>query len=265
MKAVAALLALLFAAPAQGAALPEFEHVSFRRIALASADEPAAAAETPDEAARHANSLRWPGGPNSTYRFVVDPANRRAADPARDIVADRWPVSQTLAIGCVWSISASGRAQAPCLFEADSRRSWSDSNAAISQLNGRPAIASPEYIMFRMGARALIAPAVYGVFNQPMPPYETGRSTESPWIRLLQFPTDSPGDDCVSLNRVGRAVSGCGDLWQDGIDPANELACYQDKTYLRCHLWCWEQAEGRPLAGGYSNGACVTPPPASRP
>lgn len=250
------LLVLVGVASAQ-TALPPFAPLSFSD---ASAGIPApftATTETPEERARHEASLRWPGGPRSTYLHIIDPARRRAGDPARDIVSDRWPGSRPGLIGGSWVVNARGVESTPMLIESNVAVPWSDSSAVISQLVGRPAIISPEYIMLRMGARALIAPSVYGV-NSAMPPFETGYTAAAPWLNLVQFPSDSRGDDCVSLNRVGRAVSGCGDLWQDGIDPVNELACHNGKTYLRCHLWCVEQAENRTL--GYANGPCPAAP-----
>ena len=238
---------------------PRLEAVSLAEVrATDAAPAPAAAAETPDERARHEASLTWPGGPRSTYRHVVDPARRRAGDPARDIVSDRWPGSSSATVTGLWYLDGAGAERKPFMIEANVAGPWSDSSAVIAQLLGRAtAIVSPEYMAMRMGARALVAPAVFGTAAS-VPPFEGGRSAASPWITLVQFASDSRGDDCVSLNRVGRAVSGCGDLWQDGIDPVNELACYKGKAYLRCHLWCVEQTEGRTL--GYVNGPCAVAP-----
>ncbi|MDX6769363.1 MAG: hypothetical protein SF051_07510 [Elusimicrobiota bacterium] len=252
------LLLLLAGAASAQTALPPLEPVSFAEATAGLGPVPfLAAAETPEERARHQASLRWPGGPRSTYRHLIDPARRRPGDPARDIVSDRWPGSRPGLVAAAWYLDENGVERAPFLIEGNVAGPWSDSSAVISRLVGRPAIVSPEYIALRMGARALIAPSVYGVLGA-MPPFEAGRDAAAPWLHLLQFPTDSRGDDCVSLNRVGAAVSGCGDLWQDGVDPVNELACHQGKTYLRCHLWCWEQVEGRSL--GYANGPCPSAP-----
>jgi hypothetical protein len=247
-------LLLAAAASAETGGLPAFPGAALE--ALKERPAPiavsAALAETPEERARHAASLTWPGGPNSTYRSVIDTARRRAGDPARDIVSDRWPGGRSGVIGHVWYLEH-GAEKAPLFIEDNVRSPWSDSSAVVSQLAGRPAIVSAEYIAFRSGATALVAPAVYGQVGA-LPPFEAGRSAARPWLQLVQFPSDSRGDDCVSLNRVGRHVSGCGDVWQDGIDPANELACYQGQTWLRCHLWCVQQTTGRAIA--FANGPC---------
>ncbi len=251
------LLMLLAGVASAQAVLPPFTPLSFDEATAGMTKPFLAVAETPEERARHEASLRWPGGPRSTYRHLIDPARRRAGDPARDIVGNRWPGSRPGLIAASWVVNENGAETQPMLIESNIIGPWSDSSAVIAQLVGRPALISPEYILMRMGARALIAPSVYGV-NGALPAFETGRSAAAPWLHLVQFTSDSRGDDCVSLNRVGRAVSGCGDLWQDGIDPVNELACHNGKTYLRCHLWCVEQAENRTL--GYANGPCPAAP-----
>lgn len=255
-----ALLALLLcaSASAEPAGLPPFLDAGLERVRAQAAPRSvagraAAARETPEERARHAASLTWPGGPRSTYRAVVDPAHRRAPDPARDIIADHWPGSAPGLLAGLW-YSDGAREIQPFLIEGNVAGPWRESSAVIARLTGKPrAIVSPEYIAFRSGAVTLIAPAVYGFYGA-MPPFQSGYDAAHPWLNLVQFPADSRGDDCVSLNLVGGAVSGCGDVWQDGIDPANELACYEGKTYLRCHLWCAQQTLGR--AFSYANGPC---------
>lgn len=257
MNPLPALL-LCAAAFAEPQGLPPFVDAPLAAVAaqpgpLAVAGRAAAARETPEERARHAASLTWPGGPRSTYRAIVDPAHRRAPDPARDVVADHWPGSAPGLLAQLWYADGA-REVRPFLIEANVAGPWSESSAVIARLSGKPrAIVTPEYIAYRSGAIALVAPAVFGFMNA-MPPFQAGYDAARPWLNLVQFPADSRGDDCTSLNLVGNAVSGCGDVWQDGIDPANELACYEGKTWLRCHLWCAQQTLGRPV--NYTNGPC---------
>lgn len=212
----------------------------------------AEASLTPEERRRNEQSLRWPHGPRSTYAPVVAPSSRRP-DPAAEVTGTRWPAP--LCLG--WYVDETGVERRSMMMDMDIGQSWSDTNGAIARIIGRAAVASPEYVFFRSGAARIIAPSVFAGPRDDFPPFRPGVSRDAPWIYMWQFPLDSPGDDCVSLNVVGGATSGCGDPWQDGIDPANELACHEGRTYLRCHLWCREQVEDVRL--GYTNGPCPAP------
>jgi hypothetical protein len=165
------------------------------------------------------------------------------------INSSRWPQPWAQ----VDSLDSTGTHHSFVFYEALQRKEWSDVDAKLAQLLKRKAVTvSPEYVAFRMGASALVAPALYGKDPKALNTKFDGIAHPPAWLTLIQ-PRDQAETNCLALSYKAGKASGCGDQWQGGITNS-KLECYQGKTYLKCHLRCIEKIYSRQMAT--APGAC---------
>lgn len=65
------------------------------------------------------------------------------------------------------------------------------------------------------------------------------------WIHVIQA-FDTEEANCLTLSKVNGVVGGCADQWQDGITK-DEAVCFNNKTYLKCHIGCMEKIYNRKI------------------
>jgi hypothetical protein len=163
---------------------------------------------------------------------------------------------------------------------------WEEVHKAIAVLNHveRPHI-TPEYLLWRNGATSIMAPARYltsDELKQEMKAYFDGYANlneqqkaakkeaeekaaeeyyanAKPWLQLIQVPRElpngksTPEDNCMATALIDGKYSGCGDVFQGGLQE-DEIACYQNQNYVRCHLECLEKIRGKKLE--HTVGSC---------
>lgn len=114
---------------------------------------------------------------------------------------------------------------------------------------------SPDFIHYRNGYSVMYAKTPYasnpGSFPQRDEELqrmyalsEAGQLTRDMlkgpnWIHVVS-PLDEEEASCVMIRENNGVVTGCADVWQEGITE-NEVVCIGGKTYLKCHVDCMER------------------------
>jgi hypothetical protein len=149
-----------------------------------------------------------------------------------------------------------------------------DYNKALGELLHRDGVTmSPEFLIYITNppdqyARAVGRPTRYYATAAAVP-----ASVAAPraWVELLykldglsatdQAKLSPPEKDrlaaydaCLNVGRADGKTSGCGDVWQDGLDDS-ALACSEGKTYVRCQLDCKIKYRAPDLT--YAPGPCA--------
>lgn len=166
---------------------------------------------------------------------------------------------------------------------------WGEVEKAIAAVNHvvDPHI-SPEYLLWRQGAIAIMAPAHYLTsqeLGERMKAYRESHAnetpeqaaarkvaekkeadayfaTQKPWLQLIQVARElpngnsTPEDNCMSTALGDGKYTGCGDVFQGGLQE-DEIACYNNKNYIRCHIDCLVKIRGKKM--DYTPGSCKEP------
>ncbi len=146
---------------------------------------------------------------------------------------------------------------------------WREREVGLAAVAGKPRVrVSPEYAEAQDG-RLVVGQAIYSA-DCRFPPDDpeiialrakSAAGTLTPadfrgprWVHLVK-PIDEEEERCVQLHQARGRWSGCGDVWQDGLND-NEVVCFQGKSYPRCHVECVQSIYRRllTLQQGYCRG-----------
>lgn len=143
----------------------------------------------------------------------------------------------------------------------------------VALLLGQPAnsvVLSPAYSWYNFndGLFIMYRESFYRLSSEPeiTPPQEvlslmqkakvTAEDLKGPnWIHLLKWIETEEARCLLTNNKDTGAWTGCPDPWQGGLQD-HELACFQEKTYVKCHLECMEKIHQHKIE--YQAGPCST-------
>lgn len=174
----------------------------------------------------------------------------------------------------VWVVYMNGNVTTAAIDRASAVEAWEEVSTLIGKMTNNPnAVITPEYLMYRSGAVAFGAPAAFYSTKEIQDSIREGgkRTPEqrekdkqeeerrdqsmkaNPWVTLIQ-PKTKEEVSCYAIGMPdGKNPIGCGDVFQGGLQN-NEMGCYQNKTYVKCHLQCQEKFSGKKLE--YKEGPC---------
>ena len=113
---------------------------------------------------------------------------------------------------------------------------------------------SYEYVLYKLGATALYSFAHYVEGAEGLSAIgEKLRATMTPDMKpIVNFihPKNEKEAYCINVNWTG---SNCTDVFQDGLQE-DEVACFNNKPYLKCQIECKEIVSGRNL--DFTEGPC---------
>ncbi len=138
---------------------------------------------------------------------------------------------------------------------------WREYIADLAVLMNKPNIKmSFEYLQFRAGYQ-IMKNVEYASDCNALPELDaetkallelqktrklTSDDFKSPtWIHMVSA-IDTEEVNCLAMSKKNGKLSGCGDIWQDGL-TADEAVCFKGKTYLKCQVECIQKIYNRDL------------------
>lgn len=143
-------------------------------------------------------------------------------------------------------------------FTTNYSSAWADSARQMSEIMGKPVEKlSPEYLALKMGHMVLGKVEYSDSFEFSEPSEEVSNLLErsqseqlsfedfkgASWLHLLK-PIDDEEEACLWAGKKNGKWTGCGDVWQGGLTE-DKVVCFENKTYLKCHIDCMKKIYNR--------------------
>lgn len=146
---------------------------------------------------------------------------------------------------------------------------WASAAQQMSEILGIPVTKlSPEYLAMKLGHMVLGKTEYSDSFDFPEPNQEIENLLERSqteqlsfedfkgpqWLHLLK-PIDDEEEACLWAGNANGKWTGCGDVWQGGLTE-DKVVCFENKTYLKCHIDCMKKIYHRENEINVQPGFC---------